>query len=95
MTPSLDEWAPWAARINAGRMVGGLERVRRKLAGVADGDRQMVSILTTVLSDGLPAGGNNVSLRLPATCPGPGVSPHPAAHVHRLRGSRRRDPHRL
>jgi len=33
----------------------GLERVRRKLAGVADGDRQMVSILTTVLSDGLPA----------------------------------------
>jgi transposase len=33
----------------------GLERIRRKLAGVADGDRQMVSILTTVLSDGLPA----------------------------------------
>ncbi|MDQ2762794.1 MAG: hypothetical protein M3Y22_04705, partial [Pseudomonadota bacterium] len=33
----------------------GLERVRRKLAGVADGDRQMVNILTTVLSDGLPA----------------------------------------
>jgi transposase len=33
----------------------GLERVRRKLTGVADGDRQMVSILTTVLSDGLPA----------------------------------------
>jgi hypothetical protein len=71
MTPSLDEWAPWAASgpqastrpdagrcdslINAVRMVGGLERVRRKLAGVADGDRQMVSILTTVLSDGLSA----------------------------------------
>ena len=34
---------------------GGIERVRRKLAGVADGDRQMVSILTTVLSDGLLA----------------------------------------
>lgn len=33
----------------------GLERVRRKLAGVADGDRQMVSILTAVLSDGLAA----------------------------------------
>ena len=33
----------------------GLERVRRKLAAVADGDRQMVAILTTVLSDGLPA----------------------------------------
>ena len=33
----------------------GLERVRRKLAGSADGDRQMVSILTMVLSDGLPA----------------------------------------
>ena len=33
----------------------GLERIRRKLAGAADGDRQMVSILTTVLSDGLPA----------------------------------------
>lgn len=33
----------------------GLERVRRKLAGVADGDRQMVNILTAVLSDGLPA----------------------------------------
>jgi hypothetical protein len=32
-----------------------LERVRRKLAGAEDGDRQMVDILTTVLSDGLPA----------------------------------------
>jgi transposase len=31
-----------------------LERVRRKLAGVDDGDRQMVDILTAVLSDGLP-----------------------------------------
>jgi transposase len=30
-----------------------LERVRRKLAGADDGDRQMVEILTTVLSDGL------------------------------------------
>jgi transposase len=33
----------------------GLERVRRKLAGTAAGDRQMVSILTAVLSDGLTA----------------------------------------
>ena len=32
-----------------------LDRVRRKLANVDDGDRQMVDILTTVLSDGLPA----------------------------------------
>ena len=32
-----------------------LERVRRKLAGAEDGDRQMVDILATVLSDGLPA----------------------------------------
>jgi hypothetical protein len=33
----------------------GLERIRRKLAGSADGDRQMVAILAAVLSDGLPA----------------------------------------
>ena len=33
----------------------GLDRVRRKLAGVDDGDRQMVAILSAVLSDGLPA----------------------------------------
>jgi len=32
-----------------------LERVRRKLAAADDGDRQMVDILTAVLSDGLPA----------------------------------------
>ena len=29
--------------------------MRRKLAAAQDGDRQMVDILTTVLSDGLPA----------------------------------------
>ena len=34
---------------------GGLDRVRRKLASVDDGDRQMVAILTAVLSDGLQA----------------------------------------
>src|SRR6266446_9311649 len=32
-----------------------MERVRRKLAGADDGNRQMVDILTAVLSDGLPA----------------------------------------
>src|SRR6202158_3103927 len=32
-----------------------MERVRRKLASVADGNRKMVDILTTVLTDGLPA----------------------------------------
>jgi hypothetical protein len=32
-----------------------LERIRRKLAGSNDGDRQMVSILATVLTDGLVA----------------------------------------
>ncbi len=32
-----------------------LERVRRKLAGSADGDRQMVKILAVVLADGLNA----------------------------------------
>jgi len=32
-----------------------LERVRRKLASADDGDRQMVEILTAVLSDGLVA----------------------------------------
>jgi hypothetical protein len=32
-----------------------LERVRRKLSGADDGGRQMVSVLTAVLSDGLPA----------------------------------------
>ena len=33
----------------------GLERVRRKLKGSDDGDRQMVKILSAVLSDGLAA----------------------------------------
>jgi transposase len=32
-----------------------IERVRRKLAGADDGNRQMVNILTAVLTDGLPA----------------------------------------
>jgi hypothetical protein len=33
----------------------GLDRVRRKLAGASDGDRQMVAVLAAVLRDGLPA----------------------------------------
>ena len=33
----------------------GLARIRRKLGSVDDGDRQMVAILSAVLSDGLPA----------------------------------------
>jgi transposase len=33
----------------------GIDRVRRKLAGADDGDKQMVTILTAVLSDGLSA----------------------------------------
>jgi hypothetical protein len=32
-----------------------MERVRRKLAGSPEGDRQMVDILSAVLTDGLPA----------------------------------------
>lgn len=32
-----------------------MERVRRKLAGAEDGNRQMVDILTAVLTDGLPS----------------------------------------
>ena len=36
-------------------MPAALERVRRKLAGSDDGDRQMVSRLAAALTDGLPA----------------------------------------
>jgi len=32
-----------------------MERIRRKLAAADDGNRQMVDILTAVLTDGLPA----------------------------------------
>jgi hypothetical protein len=34
---------------------GGLDKIRKKLAGSDDGDRQMVKILTAVLTDGLQA----------------------------------------
>ena len=36
-------------------MPAALERVRRKLSGSDEGDRQMVKVLAAVLSDGLPA----------------------------------------
>jgi len=36
-------------------MPASMERIRRKLARLGDGDRQMVSILSAVLTDGLPA----------------------------------------
>jgi len=39
------DWAPPTA----------LDRIGRKLAGLSDGDRQMVKILAAVLTDGLPA----------------------------------------
>ena len=32
-----------------------IDQIRRRLAGIDDGNRQMVSILTAVLQDGLPA----------------------------------------
>ncbi|MEM9148565.1 MAG: IS21 family transposase, partial [Pseudomonadota bacterium] len=61
-----------------------LERVRRKLRKVPDGDRQMVEILGAVLTDGLPA--------VEAACAealGEGV--HSAGVVLNIR-ARRRDP---
>jgi hypothetical protein len=38
-----------------GVLPAAIEHVRRKLAGADDGNRQMVNILTAVLTDGLPA----------------------------------------
>ena len=48
---ALRNGAPFKAWI----LPASLERVWRKLAGADDGDRQMVTILTAVLSDGLGA----------------------------------------
>jgi transposase len=48
---ALRNGAPFKAWI----LPASLDRVRRKLAAADDGDRQMVDILTAVLSDGLPA----------------------------------------
>jgi hypothetical protein len=45
----------------------GMERVRRRLKGADDGDRQMVAILTAVLSDGIDAVEPPASRRLPRT----------------------------
>ncbi|MBB3898561.1 hypothetical protein GGQ83_001998 [Roseococcus suduntuyensis] len=59
----------------------GLERIRRKLAGTADDDRQMVSILAAVPSDGLAA--------VEAACLGAlreGVQPSPTAPGRATRG---------
>ena len=43
------------APFNNWPLPAGLERVRRKLKGFDDGDRQMVKILSAVLNDGLAA----------------------------------------
>ena len=48
---ALRNGAPFKDRV----LPGALEKVRRKLNGVDDGDRQMVDILAAVLTEGLPA----------------------------------------
>src|ERR1700693_510817 len=48
---ALRNGAPFKDRV----LPAAMERVRRKLAGADDGNRQMVNILTAVLTDGLPA----------------------------------------
>ena len=53
--PQAGRAAGTARRSRTGCCRPALDRVRRKLAGADDGDRQMVDILTAVLSDGLPA----------------------------------------
>jgi hypothetical protein len=42
---------------------GAIERIRRKLAAVDDGDRQMVDILGAVLTDGLGLSGISCAMR--------------------------------
>src|ERR1700680_1540969 len=49
------------------------ERVRRKLAGSDDGDRQMVAIIATVLTDGLPAGAAACALAMSEGAPSSSV----------------------
>jgi hypothetical protein len=44
-----------ALRSRIGCCRAAMERIRRKLAGADDGNRQMVDILVAVLTDGLPA----------------------------------------
>jgi hypothetical protein len=48
---ALRNGAPFKDRV----LPAAMERVRRKLAGADDGNRQMVDILNAVLTDGLPA----------------------------------------
>jgi hypothetical protein len=45
----------WGAPFHDWVLPAALERVRRRLAGSDDGDRQIVAILAAVLSDGPPA----------------------------------------
>ena len=48
--------AIWARAMFEGLVLpAAIERIRRRLASTADGDRQMVDILNAVLTDGLPA----------------------------------------
>ena len=48
---ALRNGAPFKDRV----LPAAMERIRRKLAGADDGNRQVVDILTAVLADGLPA----------------------------------------
>jgi hypothetical protein len=56
-----------------------LDRIRRKLAGSDDGDRQMVKILAAVLTDGLPAVEADVVLNILTRRRDPG--PAPPIHI--------------
>src|SRR2546430_16466215 len=53
-----------------------LALVRRKLKGSDDGDRQMVKVLSAVLTDGLAAGGAACGGRLTHGVPPPRIIPH-------------------
>ena len=66
-----------------------LDRVRRKLAGSDDGDRQMVKILAAVLTDGLPA----VEAACLRRCPRASIRPtssSTSSRVSAIRDRRRR-----
>jgi hypothetical protein len=66
-----------------------LERIRRKLSGSKDGDRQMVKILAAVLSDGLPA----VEAACLRRCPMASIRPtssSTSSRVSAIRGQRQR-----
>jgi hypothetical protein len=58
-----------------------IERVRRKLVNADDGNRQMVNILTAVLTDGLPAVETRRSFRrCRSQHPRPSARSRPAGH---------------